>query len=530
MVRRVSTVFAVVAIAAALTATATGQCVMDWADGFAAPGTAARSWGDVLAMTVFDDGSGPALYIGGRFETVGNTIAQRIARWDGTSWSAVGDGLGGNPYALAAFDDGWEPALYAGTDSGVWKWDGSSWTYVGFNRWVHALAVYDDGSGPALYAGFEYSASGIHGLAKWDGMSWSEVGGGMYPYYFDVAVRALAVYDDGNGPALYVGGRFFKAGGSQGITAHNIARWDGQNWSALSNGTDYDGVYALTVYDDGSGPALYAGGRFSDAGGVETNSVAKWDGTNWSALGTGVDGIGSYQTVSALGVFDDGGGPALYVGGDFELAGGLSVNHVARWDGATWSALGAGVEGALVPAVKALAAYDDGSGPALYVGGDFFAADGVSRPITSPVGDGSEFSALASGNGIGGELYALEVFDDGSGPALYAGGYFFTAGDVVAYGIARWDGSAWSPLGSGTSSEVVDLAVYDDGSGAALYAGGLFFEAGGVDMSGVAKWDGLNWSALGSGVDSLHLRAGRFLMMAAVRRCTRPATSTKRAA
>jgi hypothetical protein len=38
------------------------------------------------------------------------------------------------------------------------------------------------------------------------------------------------------------------------------------------------GVGALTVFDDGSGPALYAGGTFVTAGGVTVSRIAKWDG------------------------------------------------------------------------------------------------------------------------------------------------------------------------------------------------------------------------------------------------------------
>jgi hypothetical protein len=94
------------------------------------------------------------------------------------------------------------------------------------------------------------------------------------------------------------------------------------------------------------------------------------------------------------------------------------------------------------------------------------------------------------------------VFDDGSGPALYAGGEFTTAGDVTASNIARWDGSTWSELGSGTNGSVHVLSVFDDGSGPALYAGGEFTTAGGVAASGIARWNGSSWSPLGSGVVS----------------------------
>lgn len=42
-------------------------------------------------------------------------------------------------------------------------------------------------------------------------------------------------------------------------------------------------------------------------------------------------------SVSAL-VFDSSGN--LYAGGDFAAAGGVSASRVAKWDGASWSALG----------------------------------------------------------------------------------------------------------------------------------------------------------------------------------------------
>jgi hypothetical protein len=62
--------------------------------------------------------------------------------------------------------------------------------------------------------------------------------------------------------------------------------------------------------------------------------VARWDGASWSSLGSGLDG-----TVRALAVFDDGSGAALYATGTFTTAGGVPANNIARWDGASWSAL-----------------------------------------------------------------------------------------------------------------------------------------------------------------------------------------------
>ncbi len=89
-----------------------------------------------------------------------------------------------------------------------------------------------------------------------------------------VCVRALAVDGSGN---LYAGGNFTTAGG---VTVNYIAKWDGTSWSALGSGMNGT-VYALAV--DASGN-LYAGGGFTTAGGVAANNIAKWNGTSWSAL------------------------------------------------------------------------------------------------------------------------------------------------------------------------------------------------------------------------------------------------------
>lgn len=117
----------------------------------------------------------------------------------------------------------------------------------------------------------------------------------------------------------------------------------------LSNGIAGSGspiVHALAVDSvDGQAaadvPNLYAGGKFTMVGGVELDHIAKWNGANWSPLGSGVGSIGT-PSVRAMTFFDDGlgGGPTLYVAGSFTTAGGVVVNGIAKWDGEAWTGLG----------------------------------------------------------------------------------------------------------------------------------------------------------------------------------------------
>ena len=64
-----------------------------------------------------------------------------------------------------------------------------------------------------------------------------------------------------------------------------IAKWNGSSWSALGSGMN-NSVNSLVFDDSGN---LYAVGSFLFAGGVYARYVAKWDGNNWSALGSGTN-------------------------------------------------------------------------------------------------------------------------------------------------------------------------------------------------------------------------------------------------
>src|SRR5258708_32873548 len=95
-----------------------------------------------------------------------------------------------------------------------------------------------------------------------------------------------------------------------------------ENWISLNPSVRADGpVYGSGV--DGSGN-LYICGYFTAVGEAAANGLAKWDGTRWSPLGSGVNGY-----VSALAVL----GNDLYVAGAFTTAGGLPATHTAKWAG-----------------------------------------------------------------------------------------------------------------------------------------------------------------------------------------------------
>lgn len=243
------------------------------------------------------------------------------------------------------------------------------------------------------------------------------------------------------------------------------------SWSALGTGIPFSAnetVDALLLNDD----TLYVGGSFLDAGGVGTaDYVAAWDGASWSALGTGVD-----DSVWALATRDD----TLYVGGGFIQAGGITVNRIAAWAEGTWTSL----SGGLNREVYALAAGDD----TVYAGGNFSTTPGNGVAAWSD----SAWSQVDSGANA--TVRALAIMDD----TLFMGGFFTEAGGVVVNYIAAWNGAVWSALGTGTNQSVQALVTTPD----TLYAGGVFTSAGGTTANRIAAWDGTSWTGFGTGVDN----------------------------
>jgi hypothetical protein len=128
-------------------------------------------------------------------------------------------------------------------------------------------------------------------------------------------------------------------------------------------------VNALVVMPNGD---LVAGGQFSSAGGVAANGIARWNGASWSPLGAGVSGA-----VNALTVRPNG---DLIAGGDFISAGGSPAFFIARWNGTAWAALGSGMD----DAVTSLATLPNGD----VVAGVTLRPRVESLPTTSRAGTG----------------------------------------------------------------------------------------------------------------------------------------------
>jgi hypothetical protein len=250
-------------------------------------------------------------------------------------------------------------------------------------------------------------------------------------------------------------------------------------------------VYALTVYKN----ELIAGGLFTNAGGIVVNHIARWDGNNWQSMGSGTDG-----EVCSLVVYDG----KLIAGGQFAKAGNVDVNNIAQWDGNSWQPLGKGITGynGFSKPVAALTIYND----ELIAGGSFIHAGEIDVNNVARW-NGNFWRPLGKGI-VNNDAYFYTIISSFAvyNNELIIGGDFNKAGDIDANHITGWNGNAWRPLGKGMSGGipqftpgVYSVMVYDG----ELIAVGSFSKTGSLDVNGIARWNGNSWQSLNGGMSGI---------------------------
>jgi len=337
--------------------------------------------GHVTALNADTPGS---LYLGGNFTNAGGiAAADRIVKWNGVKWSALGTTPLGNGSVFAIE--------------------------------THAGKVYAGGN--FVNAGGKAAADY---LAVYDGVGWKPFCNATAAPAFNAAgfqVLALQVV----GSTLYVGGTFQNANGDK--RADYLIGCDlvtGTQKVTVDTDGDFTGaVYDLAATSDGT---LYAGGTFTNLDGVVTaDGVAAYRGS-WQGLGTTAIG-GIVRGLHAKGM-------VVYVSSDGVNIGGIAqADHLVKWNGSAYSAVGANGAGTngYFPATTYINALTT-SGSRLFAAGSWQNADG--RPTGDVIAsfDGRRWQPLGS-NGAGGgpwvgDTQALAVF----GGRLYAGGGFTKAG------------------------------------------------------------------------------------------------------
>lgn len=333
-------------------------------------------------------------------------------------------------------------------------------------------------------------------VAWWDGKMWQPLGHPATP------LRPLAV----------IAGELY--GGSM--------KWDGAAWQTLGN--ELSGVAALTEWN--GAPVAIA----STWGGGGLLSIVRWNGTNWETLATTNS---SSSSPASLAVFQD----ELIAVGFWTTINGQSIRSAARFDGATWNAIGAGLSAGNAQSAAVI-------GGALYIGGSFTLAnpavacsvakwDGAAwtkygptgitpRGIADRAGTPVVLAPSSLGDGWSTSIDAVFTLQSGQWKAVAADGpkgdvrtLVQLDGDLVAVGefasvaigpnlggkadVGVLSGQNWKQISNWFNGSINSSLLQN---GKAVFAGS-FTQAPGASAARIAQWDGNTWAGMGSGFNQV---------------------------
>ena len=228
--------------------------------------------------------------------------------------------------------------------------------------------------------------------------------------------------------------------------------------------------------------SLYVGGRFTRAGVVAANNIAKWDGTRWTAVGTGTEN-GVNGEVFALLAQNNG----VIVGGQFQQAGTQSANSIARFVAAApvapqtlgWNAYGSG----FFPAVTALR--ESAQLNALCAGLNLNQSGATTLSAVqcwNPLTTTWSSPSLGPGSGIvGGKVKTISQ----AGNELWIGGTDLALNGVQVGNLLRLVNASWQTVSGQTPGSPVGVDSSVSGvfaHGASMFVGGEFTAAGGAPI------------------------------------------------
>lgn len=406
---------------------------------------------DVRKSVVFDSGFGPEVVFWGRFDQAGAVPAPGgMAAFDGHRWRAFGSGVfNGNSVGTP--------------DSQV----AGAFAVVGGELYV-------GGSFNRLNAPSSAGGTAADGVARWDRVAQRWVALPSLPGSAIGTVQAMTSADFGGG----AGEKLVVAFSSPNSP---VFRLDGQSWTAL--GIPPIEVNAFAVRQESGGPRIYAVGSDGNVGGFDG---AEWFAGTWSLLAMpSPTGSGVRGSVAVV-------GNQVIVGG---ISSGASPDSgLWIWDGLNWTPRDLPVSGT----VNAIAAIEGGSSAGIYLGISSSTGATVCRLSGSTI---SEIAGSPNGSLNGSGVMTLASLAANGVPTLYAGGAIATAygGTVSTLGVARYEAGAWHPVGSGINPSVrVAISRVEQGQ-VVHYMGGTFTSADGVALNGVARWDGTRFTPLGDG-------------------------------
>ena len=303
--------------------------------------------------------SGGNIYVGGSFTQVGGVTAYRIAKWDGSSWTACGS-VNGDVYSIVAVSPtevyiggaftksiDADPELPGGSVAynRIAKWNGTTLSAMtgsatGVNGTIYSMAI----SGSTLTIGGDFTTAlgtSAARIAQIDTgtLAVTALGSGLNNTCYGIALSGSDVYCVGQftGTPAYVGkysGGSWSTPGSSPPTAVTYAIaisgtdvYIGGNWTGYIKKSSSGGAWA-TVGAGGPDSAVRSiaiDGTNIIAGYSGSPYVKYYNGSAWSGLGTGLNGIAYALLVDTT----------WLIGGAYTTANGGTMYRISRYSTST---------------------------------------------------------------------------------------------------------------------------------------------------------------------------------------------------
>jgi len=394
------------------------------------------------------------------------------------------DATGGNEPFWMEYEDGDIPVYiqvhYNGGLEG--EWDIRNQWIMDFNLNLLAVSpmLYEDNQDvTAITFKNTNTFNGIAG--RIDGV-WDIMNYGTYAAAVDGSISDIEIGKKGE---IYICGSIGTVNYSADavdpmVPSFNAAYFNGSQWynlvSAILPVDPATTINDMAIAPNGDVVVI---GKFTSIGGVAAVNIARWNGATWTAFGTGLNDVGLHVEVAPNG--------DVYAGGKFHTAGGITSYHVARWDGSSWHKMGA--RAGMNDEVYSLTISLDGT--TVYVCGIFTDQRNLSGNALLRIAKYTVSSDTFSAMGDGFNNTVRDVVISPSN-YIYACGDFSLSGIAHMHYIGKWNGSTWEQLGDGlTGGNVISMDISKDGS---IVVVGEFTGAAGVTMKRLAIWNGSTWS------------------------------------
>jgi hypothetical protein len=359
-----------------------GEAIMDGSGG----SVSLSADGSVLAIGAQENSDNGSLSGHVRvYHLVGSTWTQMGADIDG---EAAGDSSGGS---VSLSSDGSILAIGARNNDGngsaaghvrVYQWDGLAWNLMGADidgeaggdLFGYSVSLSSDGSQVAIGARSNDGNGNLAGhvrVYQWDGLAWTQMGADIDGEASgDSSGHAISLSSDGSRVAI---GANDNDGNGDTAGHVRVYQYSNSNWTQL--GTDIDGEavddqsgYSVSLSSDGSRVAIGARGNEGSSYNAGHVRIYEWNGSQWTQLGTDIDGEAMDRSGYAVSLSSD--GNLVAIGAPYNSNNGSQSGQVRlyEWSGSAWTQVGNGFDGEAASDYSGIAVSLSSNGNMLAIG------------------------------------------------------------------------------------------------------------------------------------------------------------------